>query len=108
MSKLYKIKYDITPGAFSKEELKASGLGGCDQVLVCSVIDNPDGSGSYAWISKNGHTQGEMKAYKKLQCLSILAKELSEDEELGPGAREFCETIFGAYKYAVLNSRDQK
>lgn len=109
MNKVYRIKYNISQGEFSRDYLIENGVGGCDQVLFCSVIDHADGSGSYHWVSTDGSKPNkEMDAMKKLNCLVILAHELSQDENCTPGARVFCRTVFETFKLAVLNAKEEK
>jgi hypothetical protein len=105
----YQIKFRIDVGPFTKEEIEKDGAGGCDQTLLCSVINNPDGSASYLWVSSNGEQPfKEMDPYTQITCLSLLAKELSENEELYPGAREFCAEIFQRYRYAKQVARQRR
>lgn len=44
MERRYAVKYSITPGSFTKDELKKSDEGGCDGVIIHSILFPEDGS----------------------------------------------------------------
>jgi hypothetical protein len=107
MSHVYKVRYSLEPGQFSKDDLKDSG--GCDQILLCSYVESSDGSGSYAWLSSNGELpHQEMDADRQMKCLMVLVNQLSEDENLKPSQRRFLEAVFESYRAGVLSSREHR
>lgn len=104
--KAYKVSYNIEQGQFTKDQLLASGKGGCDQVLICSYIEFEDGSGSYAWVSSDGTIpHREMNDDRKLHCMLMLAKQLSESDELYPNAKRMCGEFFEVFRQAKLNAK---
>jgi len=104
MSRQYKIRYNVERGLFLPSQV-SDDQGLTDQIILCSIIDHEDGSGSYLWFSRNGHEDGEVHAAKQMNAMALFAKTLSENEKLGPGAREFCRAVFESYRQARLANR---
>lgn len=107
MSRKYKLRYSLQVGGFDRSNLdttKSQGL--CDEILLCSYVQGADGSGSYCWVSSDGTTPHKrMAPYRQMHCLAILCKEISEDPEFGPGARQFCATIFETWRTVIMSSK---
>lgn len=103
----YGVRYKMDLGAYTAAELREGQFGGCDQILVCSYVEGSDGSGSYMWISSGGKERRvEMDADRQFKCWMMLAKELADDERLGPGRRKFCGEIFELVRQIVLETRE--
>lgn len=102
----YTLKYSITPGEYTKEQLKSADefTGGCDQLLLCSYVEHADGSGSYAWVSSNGNGDEEMEPHRQFKCLIMLVNQLAKDERLGEGHRMACSTFFELVRAAMIKS----
>lgn len=105
MKKVYKVKYDIQFGDFSKKEIEKERLGGCDQILLCSVLDYPDGSGSYMWVSKDGHTGKEMDIVKIFNAWSLLAKKISDHPDCPDHVAKMCNIVFNTVKDSKMAQR---
>jgi hypothetical protein len=95
----YKISYRIEPGEFTKEYLITNGLGGCDQVILCSYLELEDGGGSYAWVD-SGMTWG-----RQMHCWMNLTKKLAETAPLDcQNQKQILEHIFEVFRQAIIKS----
>lgn len=98
----YKMKYDMSFGQFTKKQLEAENNGGCDQVLLCSILDNPDGSSSYMWVQANGHTkEARIDPLAVFNAWIILADALSTMPELKGLRATLAGDVFQIYKEAL-------
>ena len=106
--KKYKIKYRIWPGEYTKAQLEADNgdSGGCDEMMICSYVEQPDGGGSYLWMSNNGKPGEEMGADRQFKCFFMLAGMLAENENLGPGRRQFCSQVVEAIRSVIKSTHE--
>lgn len=104
MSHLYKVRYKIEVGQFTKQDI-GEDHGGCDELLVCSYVEGKDGSGSYCWLSTNGGEPFElMSDYRKIRAVGALLKDLSESSALSLFYRLAAEEGFQQIRKAILKS----
>lgn len=99
----YAIRYDVHNGEFKKAEVEAQGLGGCDQILICSILKAPEKWVSYLWISSDGRGQ-EMHAKDKFKAWAMLARQLVDDSSLDPMSKEICRKSFEEVKQLIKGS----
>ena len=95
MSHNYKIKYKFEPqtGNFSKEEIKSSKLGGCDAFVFISLIYSENGSFSMQTHDLDGRSGKELHVEELFKVWMLLGNALSDDDNLGGGRKEFCQTV---------------
>jgi hypothetical protein len=64
MDHKYGVKYKLDAGSFSKEELEKDGAGGCDALVLCSIVregnDPHEGGISFAIFSVDGRNGGPL------------------------------------------------
>lgn len=108
MSKIYKMKYDAQPGNFTAEELKEAKVGGCDNIIICSILENADGSASLAWLTRKGEDGGELEAKKVFNAWAALAQQLGQDEKLDKGRRHFCAAVFQNVQGVMKKLREER
>lgn len=93
----YKLKYDIDlkAGHFTSEDLKKSGKGGTDGLIIISCIEAEDGSYSQSHFSKDGATDESMDTAKEQKAWLMMGMALLNRDDLHPDFRE-----------AIENARD--
>lgn len=88
----YKMKYKFDPeyGEFSSEEIKESGMGGTDAMIMMSCIYPEDGSLSTQFWSFDGRNKGEELSTRELfKMWMMLGRNLSQRGDLD----EFRQTL---------------
>lgn len=100
---LYRIVYHQSMPFPVSQIDTATGYGGCDAILVHSILHQPDGGRSELTASLDGDTGKPLTDNELFKCLVTLAHQLSESTEPGfVGRKEFCKGIFEAVRDAVL------
>jgi len=104
--KRYPVTYQVEfhdPG-LTKEQIKADGrdLGACDGLLITSIIWPPDGSASYAQVSRDGRTGKDLSPEALFKIWAVMAADLAASPQLGTGARELCGEVHRAITAALL------
>ncbi len=95
----YSIRYNIEQGDFSKEELEAEGLGGCDALLLASILREPNGGLNVAWCSVDGQQPAKDKIPDRelFHIIFMLMSKIEDSVELEEWQRStlqtYCETI---------------
>lgn len=97
---VYRIRYSVQHGHFTKADLR--GDGGCDAMLVVSIIRGPDGSVSYAFPSRDGETGEELAPVELFKAWSMLAHQLAEQPELPDWQRSIAVDAFAGVRETVL------
>jgi len=100
----YKIAYGITPGSFMKKDLIQAGLGGCDSIIVHSIVYPADGSRSEVIIDFDGYGE-PLSADELFKSFGSLAQKLYLDDRLSTVKRAICENFFQLQRIAVLSAR---
>lgn len=83
MTHVYRVTYDVKshPG-ISKEELQKASLGGCDSLVLISIVrDDPSpdpfaGAKSFAVVSLDGHAGKPCRSAELFQAWAAMAEEL--------------------------------
>ena len=91
--KSYKVKYDFEFGDFTKDEILETGSGGCDAVIVHSILYPEDGSYGHMLISKDGKTREPLSGNELWKAWLMMASTLSEDEDVPESKRELCKNV---------------
>ncbi len=107
----YKIAYsvELTDGA-TEEELSHyqldPGVGGCDCLVIASIIGQPGGPGSLstAIITVDGHTKKDLTPEQQFQIWNTWAQALVEQLPKGP-RRDICMEAFNATKAYIKRQR---
>lgn len=77
MSHKYGVKYKLETGSFEGEDLKKEGAGGCDALVLCSIMregkEPHEGPVSFAFFSVDGREHGPIN-----QAPSITDEQLFE------------------------------
>ena len=107
----YRITYTAVPHpeGISKSEVREQGLGGCDCLLIASILGQPGGPGGLdvEFGSLNGFKGwGEgLDPMQEFNIFSMFAHRLADD--LPPGRpREICQDAFDQVKEWLLLKRD--
>jgi len=100
----YRIRYSVKPGEFAKADIPA-GDGGCDAILVASIVRSSEGSVSYAFLSRDGETGSPLSVVEQFKAWSMLAHELAEDPELSERKRAIARDAFERVRAIVLGGR---
>ena len=96
----YKIKYFVEQGEFTKEDLV--GFGGTDELMLCSYVGFPDGSGSYAWMSNNGKFAEFCDPSRECRMFGALAHYLIEREGLPQPLRDSAKAALECIRKGIM------
>ena len=110
IDKTYSVGYKLMkfdPPKTRDKIYEEEGLGGCDAVVVFSLILPEDGSRSEMIASLDGRTGEPLDDGELFKCLIGLAHRLSESETLGRGRRGFATAIFKEARRAILAARKE-
>jgi hypothetical protein len=108
MKDKYKLRYKVESGEFDGEfiESRDDDSGFCDAIILHSIVGKfGEGPMSHMTISMDGHTKEPLVGNQLFRCWAMMAKELSEREDVPPHAREVCEAIWEAHRQSVLAAR---
>src|SRR4051812_21388254 len=99
----YKLSYDVKhdTSGFTKEDLQREGRGGCDALIVHSIIRPADGSYSLASLSIDGDHGGEVTIDEVFKVWTMLASTLADCDALTPGKRTLCQHVITAVREAM-------
>ncbi len=100
----YKIAYKVETGSFTKPQLEKANLGGCDGIIVHSIILPEDGSRS-EMIFSMASGGGQLSDDELFKSWVSMAYQLSQSKELGEGRRRLCESAFTIVQEAVVKIR---
>jgi len=94
MSHKYKMKYSLKTerGEFDVEDVKASDMGGCDSILMISVIYPDNGSLSVQMYGEDGRTGEMMNDHEMFKVFSMMAARLAQSPELDEGRKFIVES----------------
>lgn len=100
----YKLKYRFSAeaGAFTKDEIGPDG--GCDALILGSIISPEDGGFSAAWLGVDGRS-GEvtpLDALEMFKAWALLSAELMDADELPANLRAIARKAHEATRAHVL------
>lgn len=103
----YKVCYriDYEPKGKTPEEIMAANLGATDVLILISIIKEESGATSTAILSLDGETGGKASADDKFKSWIHMAKDLSEDPNLGPGRKMFVKQTWETVREMILEAR---
>lgn len=101
----YKIGYRVVTGEKTREELRAADLGGCDALIVHSIIFTDDGGLSYQLVTHDGRTDDDLGVDEVFKAWMFMAKRLADDPTLGEGRRALARLVFEEVRTAILRAR---
>lgn len=103
----YPLAYRLDPMANrTKEELQARDEGGCDAIIVHSLIFGEDGSRSQATASMDGRTGKPLPALELFKTWALLAHDLSLRPDLSAPQNALCTSVHLLLKAAVSGASD--
>jgi hypothetical protein len=95
----YPVSYSIdAKNPRSAAELRAAGLGGCDALILVSVIFRADGSRSQQAVSIDGRSGGDLPPDEWFKSWVLLAHGLMNQTALTTGERDLCAMVFEAIR----------
>ena len=100
----YNIKYAVEEGQFTKEELKNGDFGGCDAIIIHSLIYPEDGSRSEIIFTADGKGSA-LPSLEVFKSWVMLASHLANAEDLSAEKKELCSMIFETVRGAILSAR---
>lgn len=102
--KIYSIAYTANMGAFTKDELIKNEWGGCDNIIIHSIILPEDGSYSHLLMSRN-EKGTEMDSNAIWKAWVAMAHTLAGKEDLVAGKRDLCQQVFEAVAERIRNAK---
>ena len=99
----YELRAEDPP--LTADEIMAMGRGGCDAMILLSMLYPADGSFSLLVVSKDGRTGDEVTDAEIFKCWAMLAKRLADSSTLSPNKRELARTLWEVWREAVLGAR---
>lgn len=100
----YRLEYNLD--GMTKEELLEKNLGGCDAIVVISVVRPSDGSLSTVIASLDGNTSEEMPGDELFKAWIMMAKKLSESKTLGPNKKLFATQTFETIREIIMSKKE--
>lgn len=96
MTQTYKLTYDarVEDPPVTREQIEKVGRGGCDAVVILSMLYPDDGSFSLAVVSLDGRTGEQIEDKELFKAWWLLASRLGESETLDPVRRMLAKTSF--------------
>jgi len=97
----YKVTYDVkvVPEGVGRDELRAQGRGGCDNLVLISIVGTPCAPepisfalGSWSGDKRNDELKG-LDANQLFQVWEVMAAVLAENPDLSPGRREVVKLV---------------
>jgi hypothetical protein len=105
----YHVIYNVEP---RPEGIKKSDIpkthGAADAVLICSMLYPEDGSFSLVLYGGDGRTGKDLHPNEIFKVWTLMAKNLSEDEDLSPARRELCLQAWEIWRDAVMGQRTKE
>lgn len=108
---MLRYKIDFKPGGYTAEELKQSGDGGADAVVIVSIMRGGrpahSGSVSFAVVTADsvGYEEGgdvpEIPVTELYQAMTMLAHRISQDPAAPQWQREICNATIEATRDVV-------
>lgn len=106
--RIYRTGYKILPpGEYTKDFLRKEELGGCDSIILHSILHREDGSRSEVIVDRDGYGKplsGE-EMWKSWVMLAHSIKELTDFKE-GTNRQLICEYIFEMHRHIILTARE--
>lgn len=101
----YPVRYkvDFRRQGWTRAELGDDG--GCDKLILISIMDSPVGGRSEMVFGKDGITGDTIDDTELFKSWVMLANRLKDSEDLSPGGREVARLAFETVKREVLMKR---
>lgn len=101
----YRMTYSLHPHpeGLTVDEVRTSKEGGgCDAVLLASLIYPEDGSFSCLFVGKDGRTGSNLQDVEWFKVWTLLASRLARSETLGPGHRQLAQACFDLVRDVMM------
>lgn len=105
----YLASYDVRredPPA-SGEEIREKKRGGCDAVVLHSILFQEDGGRSEVIVSMDGRTGEQLPAVELFKSWAMMTFTLSKDERLSEAKRGFCASVHEAIAQALRKAGEE-
>jgi len=103
----YKIAYNVKCGRFTESELRKNDLGGCDAIIIHSILFLEDGSRDQIIISSN-EEDDSLSSLELWKSWVMMAAKLLERKDLSTGKRIICKKVFDAAKKDILDLNEKE
>ena len=103
---IFPVSYQILRGQFTKQQLAQLDRGGCDAVIIHSLIFPKDGSRS-EMIMTMGPDGEDLSAEEMFKSWVGLAHTLSQAPDLSPEKRSLADQVFQMVRIAILAAREK-
>lgn len=102
----YHVTYEVEPHTegLTREEALATEKGAATAVIIASLLYPEDGSYSAEFVTLDGRTAKALGDDEVFKAWTMLTAYLAESEELSPGKREFCTSVFEAVRRAMRSA----
>lgn len=100
----YALRYDLKliAGEFSKEDIDQNETGLADALVVLSMLYPDDGSFSLGIVSLDGRTNKPVSSTELFKVWTMIAKQLSETNELSDARRQITRLAFEVVRDAIV------
>ena len=108
---MLRYKIDLKPGGYTAEELKQSGDGGADAVVIVSIMRDgrPPHSGSVSFAVRSadsvgyeeGKSASEIPVTELYQAMTMLAHRISQDPAAPQWQRDICNATVEATRQTL-------
>jgi|GEM_PF-3775579 hypothetical protein len=100
---IYKVEHH--PDGVPEDQIRVSGFGACDAILVGSLLYPDDGSYSSMFVSLDGRTGEELDSAEIWKAWTMLAKNLADETTLSPWKRALARNVFDVVRDVILEGR---
>jgi hypothetical protein len=103
----YHVSYDIKAHKEGRpaDEIMEGDRGGCDAIILHSILFPEDGSYSHVLISLDGRTGRPLDSMEIFKAWTMMAHEIAAREDLEPGRRALAVNVQAAMTEHVLKQR---
>lgn len=103
IEKSYKIEYEVTmhPKGIDRELLEDRGTGGCDSIVIFSLIYPKEGGCSMHPLGRNGET-GDYDPEEMFKAWAMYASIGKADENLPEWQKKICKDVHDAVGQVLL------
>lgn len=102
MKYVYKVRYAVETGEFTKESLEKDGCGGADAVIIHSILFPPDGSRSQKTFSIS-FDETPLSVHQLFVSWALWANAISQHPDLDENKKAICEQAFEAFRELLGN-----
>lgn len=107
MDRRFPVAYNVlVDEKLTGAELKARNLGGCDAVIIHSIIYPADGSRSEVIIGHDGRTDTDLSDEEMFKSWAMLAHRLAQSTTLGDGRKMLAQFVHATLRKVIAGKCD--